>query len=203
MALSSALTAGLVGLVAQRLAHDRMAPWVLGRAGGVLAYLLLVALVSSGLLLSHPARFRYRIGPAQRIRLHALLAALTASFTVLHVIALSIDRYAGVGWWGALVPAGSSYRPVPVSLGVLGLWSGAAAGLTAAGAGRLPRRIWWPLHKLAAVSLVLCWLHATLAGSDASALRWYYIGSALPVIALAMSRYAAAGPAERVRGRLS
>ena len=92
---------------------------------------------------------------------------------------LATDRWAGVGWAGAALPLGASYRPVPVTLGVLGLWLGLLAGLSAALAGRLPRRAWWPLHKIAAVSLALVWTHGVLAGSDTPALLAMYVISGM------------------------
>lgn len=195
--LSAALVAGGFRLVA----GNRNAPWIIGRAAGVSAYLLLLGLVLLGLVLSHPWRTRIaRPSPAARIRLHVALAVFTLVFTVLHVVVLATDRYAGVGWWGAVVPMGASYRPVAVTLGVVGAWSGLLAGGTAALAGRLPARVWWPIHKAAVVSLVLVWMHGVLGGGDTSALRWLYILTGLLVAAVALSRYAARTPADKLAG---
>ena len=187
--LSIGLTGYLIGLAYSRVAGTRMAPWILGRASGICAYLLLVALVGLGLVLSHPARARRGGSTPARIRAHIALALFTLAFTVLHIVVLATDRYAGVGWWGAALPMRASYRPAAVSLGVIGLWVGLLAGLTAGAAGRLPRRLWWPLHKVAAVSLVLIWTHGVLAGGDTPALMALYLGSALVVGVLAVSRY--------------
>ena len=79
LAAASAVSAGLVvALTADglhRLSGNRMAPWILGRAAGVCAYLLLVVLVISGQLLSHPARAQWRRpSTATRIRAHIVLA---------------------------------------------------------------------------------------------------------------------------------
>jgi predicted ferric reductase len=128
---------------------------------------------------------------------HVSLAVFTLVFVVLHVVVLATDSYAGVGWRGALVPMGATYRPVAVTLGVIGLYAGALAGLTASLAGRLTARLWWPVHKLAAVSLVLVWVHGVQAGSDSALLAWVYIGTGLGVALLALSRYAARTPADR------
>ena len=169
---------------------NRMAPWIIGRAAGITSYLLLVVLVLLGLLLSHPWRARVtRPSPASRIRLHIALTVFTLSFTALHVVVLATDRYAGVGWWGALLPMRASYRPVAVTLGVVGMWSGLLSGVTAALAGHLPWRLWWPIHKVAVVALVLVWLHGVLAGGDTAALRWLYVSTGLLVLAVAFSRY--------------
>jgi hypothetical protein len=163
---------------------------VLGRAAGLTAYLLLVALTLTGLLLAHPRAARLRHPhPVTRLRLHAWLAAFTLAFVALHVVALATDRFAHVGWAGALIPMASAYRPLPVTFGVLAMWAGLIAGATAALAGRGAGRWWWPVHRLAASSLVLVVAHGLLAGSDAPALRVGYATTALAVLGVALSRY--------------
>ena len=192
-----------VGVVAQQVMTDRNAPWIVGRASGLAAYGLLLTVVVMGLLLAHPWRTRWsRPGRATRIRLHAGLATFTLAFTVLHVVVLATDSYAGVGWRGALLPLGASYRPVPVTLGVIGLYAGLLAGVTAALAGRVPARLWWPLHKVSVSTLVLVWLHGLSAGSDSVGLRLGYAATGLAVAALAMSRYLARTPRDRVAALL-
>ncbi len=191
-AASSALSAWLVGAAVSSIASDKMAPWLLARAAGVSSYLLIVALVCFGLFLSHPAAARVRRpGPAFRLRVHVSLAVFTLVFTVLHIAALISDRYAGVGWRGALVPGLAAYRPLPVTLGVIGLYAGLLAGITAAAAGRFAGRVWWPIHKVAIVSLLLVWLHGVLAGSDTPALLTMYVATGGLVVTLAISRYTA------------
>jgi sulfoxide reductase heme-binding subunit YedZ len=196
----SGLAAWLAGRAVGAVAGDRNAPWIVGRASGIAAYLLLVALVVLGLLLSHPRRTRWRRpGPELRLRSHVGLAVCTCALLVLHVIVLATDKYARVGWWGALLPMASGYRPAAVTLGVLGAYCGLATGLTAALAGRLARRVWWPLHKAAVAALVLVWAHGVLAGSDSAALRLMYLATAAGVLLLALTRYAAGTPADRLR----
>ncbi len=197
--LSSALTMALIGATARSVSGNRMAPWIIGRASGICAYLLLVTLVLTGLVLAHPWRARVRRpSTATRLRIHASLAAFTAAFVALHIVVLATDRYAGVGWWGALVPMGAQYRPVATTLGVVGLWCGLLAGLTAAAAGRLPRGVWWPIHKIAAVALALVWVHAVLGGGDTTALLPMYLATAALVVGVALTRYAARTPRDRV-----
>jgi len=119
---------------------------------------------------------------------------------MLAAVAITLIVSCTFGWWGAVVPMGASYRPVAVTLGVVGAWSGLLAGGTAALAGRLPARVWWPIHKVAVVSLVLVWMHGVLGGGDTSALRWLYILTGLLVAAVALSRYAARTPADQLAG---
>lgn len=179
--------------------QGRSATWVLGRASGVTSYVLLLLLVTTGLVLAHPwSRHLRRPTPRTRLALHVSLATFTLVFTLLHIVVLATDEYAQVGWRGALLPMASVYRPVPVTLGVLALWSGLVTGITARLAGRFAARIWWPIHKVAAVALVLVWAHSVLAGSDILALRGFYLASGSAVLGLALTRYGARTPADRV-----
>ncbi len=198
-AASLGLAGWLIARTGQHLAGNKMAPWILGRATGVCAYLLFAALVLLGLLLSHPWRARVsRPSAANRIRAHIGLSVFTLGFTALHVFVLATDKYAGVGWSGALVPMGSTYRPVATTLGLLGVWTALLAGVSAAAAGRLPRRLWWPLHKVAASSFVLIWIHGVLGGGDTPALLALYLSTGALLVLVAVSRYAARTPSDRV-----
>jgi predicted ferric reductase len=198
-ALSAAVTGVLIGTAIGVVEGNRMAPWIVARATGISAYLLLVLLVLLGLLLSHPWRTRVaRPSPSTRIRLHIVLAALTFALTIAHIVVLATDRFAGVGWWAAVRPMQSSYRPAAVTLGVLGAWAGLVVGSTAVLAGHLPRRLWWRVHKVAIVALLLIWLHGVLAGGDTAVLRWLYLSTGGLIAAIALSRYAARTPAEQI-----
>jgi hypothetical protein len=195
--VSTGLTGWLAGGAATAVSGDRNAPWILGRASGITSYLLLVALVVTGLVLSHPWRTRWsRPSAVARIRIHVSLATFTLAFLVMHIVVLATDEYADVGWWGALLPMASQYRSVSVTFGVLAAYGGLLAGLSAVTAGRWAVRVWWPVHKVAALTLVLTWLHALFAGSDTGPLSWLYGVTALIVIALAASRYMVRGPAD-------
>jgi hypothetical protein len=193
--VTSGLSAWLVGNAVKSVSGDKNAPWLIGRASGVSCYLLLVALVASGLVLSHPWRTRLRSpSTATRIRIHVSLAVFALALLVLHIVVLATDRYAKVGWAGALLPMRSEYRPVPVTLGVIGAYAGLLSGLTAVMAGSWAARVWWPLHKIAILTLVLVWLHALLTGTDTPALMLMYIVSGVAIVALAAWRYLAAPP---------
>ena len=192
---SAAITAWLIGTAAVRWWGDQNALWIVGRAAGITGYLLLVALVLTGLALSHPRR-KHRLPVTVRIRLHTALATFTFVFVGLHIVVLATDSYAGVGLVGAVVPFGSHYRPAAVTLGVVGLYAGLAAGLTALFAGSIGSRVWWPIHKVAIVSLVLIWAHSLWAGTDTSVLLIIYAATGALVIIAAVLRYTATTPSD-------
>lgn len=199
LGLATAASVAAAGWLAVHATGLPKAHWVLGRAAGVTSYVLLLALVTTGILLAHPWTRHLTVPSARtRLTLHAGLATYTLAFTVLHVVVLATDPWAKVGWAGALLPMASQYRPVPVGLGVIAAWAGLLTGLTARFAGRVVGRLWWPLHKVAAALLALVWAHSVLAGSDVVALRVFYLGTGCAVVALAITRYAARTAADEV-----
>lgn len=197
--ISTAASSWAVGKAFAAVNGNKNELWLLSRAAGITSYALMLALVLLGILLSHPWRARWRRpSPASRIRLHVSLAAFALVFTVLHVVVLVNDKYAGVGLRGALLPMGATYRPMPVTLGWIGLVAGLVAGMTALLAGRIMARVWWPIHKVAAVSFALVWVHSVLAGSDSPALKTFYYGTATVLVVTAITRYSARNHADLV-----
>ena len=165
-----------------------MLPWILGRGLGIAAYLSLTVLTCLGLWLRHPWRSRTGAGaPAKLLRVHAVLAAATGMLIVGHIVALVLDRYAGVGVAGAVVPGQSGYRPFAVALGTLSIYAGVLVGGTAALAGRLFGRAWRPVHRLAFAVFGLAWLHGLLAGSDSLRLHLMYVATGASVVVLGAS----------------
>lgn len=205
VAAGAALAAGLLGYAATAVfgpVHmGRMLPWILGRGLGIGAYLGLTTLTAAGLWLRHP--WRLRVGgthPEALLRVHAALGALTLLLVMGHVVALVLDTYAGVGLLGAVVPGQASYRPVAVALGTISIYLGVLVGGSAALAGRLVRRAWLPIHRVALAVFATGWLHGVLAGSDTASLRWLYVATGLPVVFLAASRQVARRSAAHAAG---
>lgn len=190
--LAAGVTGALLGYAWSVYSGADMGMWVLARASGLVSYLLLTAVTVMGLLIARTPRRAARIfGHAQRLRLHIVLAVFALVFTVLHVVVLALDPWAKVGWAGALLPFGSEYRPLAVTLGLLALWSGLISGFTASLAGRGLGRMWLPLHRLAAAGWVLAWLHGVLAGADTGAWLWMYVTTGLLVTVLVVRRVTA------------
>jgi hypothetical protein len=163
--------------------------WLAGRATGIVAYLLLTALVALGLVLSHPTnqstwKLSRRIFPW-----HEHLFVFVAAFLAVHVVSLVLDPYAGVGVGGALVPGLSEYRSAPVALGTLGLYAALVAGLSARWTRLLPAGLWLRLHRFALVAWVLGWLHGLTAGTDALPLLGMYVASGVVVVGTGAYRY--------------
>jgi len=190
---SGAIVAGaLVARAAAPTLHSRYFPWITGRALGIASYLSLTALVLLGVWMRHPWRFTARVLRGEsRIRAHAVLGVATVVLVAGHLVALAADRYAGVGWWGALVPGMSHYRTLPVALGVVALLAVVLVGASAGLAGRRGTGHWLAVHRFSAATFAVVWLHGLFAGTDARALRPVYVATGVAVLAAVTTRYAA------------
>lgn len=176
----------------------RMLPWDLARAGGITAYLLVVAAVTLGIVESTP-----RLGRVPSVRhvshhYHRWVMLFALCFVVVHVTSLVLDPYAGVSLAAVFIPGLSQYRPVQVSLGTLALLAGLLAGVTAWFPARYPK-IWLPIHRFGAVIFALVWIHGVTSGTDTTRLiAFYAVTGALPLLA-AVARYIITRPQRRRR----
>jgi methionine sulfoxide reductase heme-binding subunit len=163
--------------------------WLAARATGITSYLLLTALVSFGLILSHPTNQSTWKLSKTIFPWHENLFVFVVAFTAAHVVSLLLDPYANVGIQGALIPGLSQFRTVPVAVGTVGLYAIVLSGLTARWTQLLPKGVWLKLHRLALVGWILSWAHGILAGADSVALIPMYAGTGVVVIASGAYRY--------------
>jgi predicted ferric reductase len=147
--------------------------WYTARAAGITAWALLSASVLWGLALSTRALGRRPRRP-WLLDLHRYLGGLAVVFTGVHIASIVADSYVHFGLTDVLVPLASSWKPVPVALGIVGLYLLLAVELSSLVRDRLPRTVWHTTHLLSIPLFVLTTLHLLLAGSDAgnTLLRW-------------------------------
>lgn len=191
-ALACSVVAGFVfARLGAPTVHNRYFPWIAGRTLGLAAYVALWVMVVLGIWLRHPLRHRWPlIHPETRLRAHAALGAATVVLVAGHLVSLAADKYAGVGWKGALLPGFSHYRTVPVALGVVSLYAILAISATAGLAGRMIGRGWLPVHQIATFTFAAVWFHGVLSGTDTPAFRAGYTVTGAAVAVLAATRYA-------------
>jgi DMSO/TMAO reductase YedYZ heme-binding membrane subunit len=176
--------------VALPVSHDRYFPWIVGRACGLGAYVMLFFLVTLGMWLRHPWRHRFAWLHAEtQLRLHSVAGMACVVLVGGHLVSLALDKWAGVGWIGTVVPLKATYRPRPVAVGVLAFYALLAVILTARFGGRLVGRRWLTVHRLALPTLAMVWFHGVLAGTDTPRLRWFYAVTGLFVAVLAATRW--------------
>ena len=140
--------------------------WNVARAGGLTAYVLLTLAVLLGLALStglqSPARWPRLINN----ELHNFVTLLSTVFLGIHILAVWLDPFTKFGWRDILVPLASSYRPVWMALGIVGLYLGLAIGLSTLLRPRIGYTWWRKLHVLTLGIFVLATIHGIGTGSD-------------------------------------
>lgn len=190
--LLSALTLALmVGTLTLISGQSEMPKWVFARTTGIVAFILLWLAIVLGILVSHPEGHRWSFVRLEtRLRMHVGLSIFAILFTAFHLVVLAIDEYAEVGWFGALLPFASTYRPLAVSLGVIAFWMMVLVSLSAALSNtKLFASSWRWMHRLSLLIYVLAWIHGVLAGSDTIALLALYFSTAVFIAILAAWRY--------------
>jgi DMSO/TMAO reductase YedYZ heme-binding membrane subunit len=157
-------------------------PWIAARALGVTAYLLLALQVGLGLVLSHPRNTAAWRTTRQIVPWHELLTVFVWAFLVLHIVLMAIDPYAKVGWLGALVPGLSEYRMPAIAIGTVTVYAMLITAITAKWTKLLPDGWWLKIHRVAALTFLLTWVHSILAGTDGGALIPMYLATGLPIL---------------------
>ncbi len=139
--------------------------WILARAAGLTAYLLLTASVLVGLVVKSKP-FGRALRAATAVDVHRTLALLALGALALHGTALVLDSTVEIGVLALVVPGVASYRPLWTGLGVL-----AAELMLAVYASFSVRRLigqkaWRRLHWATYLLFVLATLHGIAAGTD-------------------------------------
>ncbi|GIL27927.1 ferric reductase-like transmembrane domain-containing protein [Actinocatenispora comari] len=163
--------------------------WYATRGTGVVALLLLTGTVLLGLLgplrTASPRWPRFVVGG-----LHRNLSLLAVAFVGAHVATSVLDTYAGIGWWDAIVPFGSVYRPFWLGLGAVAFDLLLAVIVTSLLRGRIRYRWWRAVHWLSYACWPLAIVHAWGTGTDAGG-GWVLastLGCLAAVAALAVTR---------------
>jgi methionine sulfoxide reductase heme-binding subunit len=144
--------------------------WYAARAAGLVAYLLLTAVVVLGLALSG----RRRLPRWPRFALedvHRFAGMLTGTFVALHVVTIAIDSYTPFSIAALLIPFASTYKPLPTALGVVSAELLVALAVTNRLRNRgLSYRAWRRAHYLGFVVWAIAALHGITAGTDSGGL---------------------------------
>ena len=139
--------------------------WILARAGGLTAYLLLTASVLAGLVLkSRP--FGARLRAAAVADVHRTLALLGLGFVAVHGLTLLLDSTVRITPLALFVPGLTGYRPVATALGVIGAELMVLVYASFSLRRRIGARNWRRLHWATYAVFVLATLHGLSAGTD-------------------------------------
>jgi sulfoxide reductase heme-binding subunit YedZ len=163
--------------------------WLVSRASGIVALVLISATVLLGLamasrMLRRPATKRV----SARLHEHLALAAIAA--IALHGAALIGDHWLNPGWRGITIPFALNYRPEFTGIGIIAGYLAVLLGPSFYLRRRIGTRRWRSLHRLTVVVWALSAAHTLGAGTDAPRLwlRTVTLAPAVPVVYLLVLR---------------
>ena len=140
--------------------------WILARASGLTAYLLLTASVLAGLVLkTRPFR---SLKPAQVADTHRFLSILGLGALALHGTTLVLDKAVTIPIIALLVPGASPYRPLAVGIGVLAAELMVVVYASFSQRKRIGVKNWRRLHYATYAVFGLATVHGLFAGTDTS-----------------------------------
>ena len=140
--------------------------WYIARASGLVAWSLVVASCTWGLL--HAIRaFGRRPSPAWMLSMHRYLSALAIAFVAVHVVAIVADDFVHFGLLDVFVPVVSAWHPVAVAWGIVAMYLLLGIEGTSLARHRLSPKVWRGVHVLSYVLLAMVTIHLLTAGTDA------------------------------------
>lgn len=163
--------------------------WLVSRASGIIALLLISLSVLMGLAMATKLlrRSELKRGVA---RLHEHVALTTLLAIGAHGLSLLGDHWLKPGWGGITLPFAMSYRPQFTGIGIIGGYLALLLGPTFYLRRRIGARRWRKLHSLIVIAWLTSAVHTLGAGSDARKLwlQALVVAPGVPIIYLLVLR---------------
>jgi len=140
--------------------------WLLARASGLTAYVLVTLSVLAGLVLK--SRPFTRLRPAAVTQVHRALALNAIAAVAAHGVALVLDTTVKVSPVALVIPGLISYRPLATSIGVLAAELTILVYASFSVRKRIGFRAWRALHWVTYAVFALATAHGVAAGTDSS-----------------------------------
>jgi len=168
--------------------------WYASRATGVIALVLLTAVLVLGMLVSRQGRLP-GLPRFAATSLHRSVSLMSVVFVAVHVATAIADPFVTIGILASVVPFVSPYEPLWLGLGAVSVDLMIALIVTSLLRARIGRRTWRAVHWLAYISWPVAFAHSIGSGPD---LRHGWMLD----LGLACAAAVAAAAAWRVRGAL-
>jgi methionine sulfoxide reductase heme-binding subunit len=166
-----------------------MLTWIVLRAAGIAAYLMLWATVSWGLV-GTTSLLGKKVARVTAINVHQFLA--TAAFVLLgvHIGGLLLDRFVPFRPLDVLVPLHTTYQTLPVAFGIVSMWTVAIVLFSSWLRKHISTRVWRALHLLAVPAFALALVHGVFTGTDTVRpwMWWTYVATGSSVVFFMLTR---------------
>jgi sulfoxide reductase heme-binding subunit YedZ len=139
--------------------------WIIARASGITAYLLITTSMVAGLVVkSRP--FGTAVRPAAALDVHRFITSLALMAIGLHGLTLVADATVHITFGDLVVPFVAPYRPLATGLGVIAADLALAVALSFPLKRRIGGRNWRRLHWATYAIFALSTAHGLAAGTD-------------------------------------
>jgi sulfoxide reductase heme-binding subunit YedZ len=142
-----------------------MTMWILIRAAGMGAYVMLFLSVAWGLV-STTGVVTKRVSKASSNQFHAFSASAGLALLGAHLGLLLLDSFMPFRPVDVLVPLHATYRPVATGLGVLAMYVIVLIAVSSWVRRHISTRLWRSIHVFSVPAFTLSLLHGVFAGSD-------------------------------------
>jgi methionine sulfoxide reductase heme-binding subunit len=139
--------------------------WYASRATGVVALVLLTAVVVLGILVNRRGRLP-GLPRFATTSLHRSISLLAVAFLAVHVLTAIADPYVSIGIVATVVPFTAGYKALWIGLGAVSLDIVIALIVTSLARARLGRRTWRAVHWLAYAAWPVALFHSIGSSTD-------------------------------------
>jgi hypothetical protein len=166
-----------------------MWPWYFTRASGLVAYILLFLLLVSGIGIKTSWTFKF-ISPTFAWLNHRYIGIALSFAVIVHLISLLTDSFLKFTILDIFVPFVSSYKPLYLSLGIIGFYLLLAIIISSIFTiSRFPKA-WRLLHYLPYPLFIVLFIHGYFIGTDTKilAVKSMYLVTGIIVAWLSLYR---------------
>ena len=171
--------------------------WYASRATGIVALLLLTAVLVLGILVNRQGRLpglpRFAV-----TSLHRNLSLLSVAFIAIHVLTAVLDTYVSIPVTAGVIPFASGYERFWIGLGAISFDLMLAIIVTSLLRGRLNRVLWRAIHLLAYLSWPVAFAHSVGSSKDLQHGWLLYLAVACAVVVVAATAWRLAHAARQV-----
>ena len=166
-----------------------MTTWVILRAAGIGSYVMVFLAVAWGLVAT-TSLVGSRVSRASATTVHQFLSTTGLVLLGVHIGGLLVDPFMPFDLVEVAIPMASTYRPIPVALGVVAMYAMVAVIVLSWLRKKIGTTWWRRSHLLAVPTFAMSLAHGLLAGTDSQrpAMWWLYLGSGLLVVFLVLVR---------------
>ena len=150
-----------------------MTNWILLRAAGIGAYVMLFLSVAWGLLATTSIVTK-RVSKPSSTMFHQFVATVGVVLLAVHMALLVIDRFMPFAPLDVLLPMHGTFRPLAITAGVVAMYGMVIVLVSSWMRKLIGTKVWRAIHLLAVPAFTLALAHGVFAGTDTE--RWWMGG---------------------------